>query len=59
MTDDERASVSAALTSLSDLLAPAHTRGGELDVVIGKLFAAFNAFTGDEGSRMIGGEFAE
>lgn len=38
-----------ALTSLSDLLAPAHTRGTELDVKIGKLFAAFNLFTGDAG----------
>lgn len=38
-----------ALSSLSELLLPARTRGGELELLVGKLFAAFNLYTGDEG----------
>lgn len=38
-----------ALSSLSELMVPARTRGGELELLVGKLFAAFNLYTGDEG----------
>lgn len=39
----------AAVLSLSDILAPARTRGPELDALIAKMFAAFNIYTGDQG----------
>lgn len=41
--------VTANVSSLSELLAPARERGPELEIVIGKLLSAFNVFTGDEG----------
>lgn len=37
------------MKSLSDILAPARTRGPELEAEILKLFAAFNLYTGDQG----------
>lgn len=46
---DDRAQLMGVLTSLTDLLAPSSLRGAELEVEVGKLFAAFNIFTGDAG----------
>jgi hypothetical protein len=39
--------ISQTVMSLSEILAPARQRPNELAEVIGKLFAAFNQFTGD------------
>lgn len=41
--------VSLSVKSLSELLAPARTRGPELEAQILKMFAAFNLYTGDQG----------
>jgi hypothetical protein len=49
LTDKERATVRSATAPLNDLLARARERGAKLGVLVGKLFAAFNVFTGDEG----------
>lgn len=49
LSQQDRETVKATLQSLTEILAPAHTRGSELDVLIGKMFAAFNVYTGDEG----------
>ncbi|MBZ9975511.1 hypothetical protein [Mesorhizobium sp. BR-1-1-10] len=38
----------AAVSSLTDVLAPAHTEGAELEKVVSMLFAAFNLYTGDQ-----------
>jgi hypothetical protein len=35
--------------SLSEILQPARDRGAELEFEVGKLFAGFNVYTGDEG----------
>jgi hypothetical protein len=47
MTAGERAVVEACLASLDALLSPARNDGPKLDIVIGKLFAAFNVYTDD------------
>lgn len=44
----ERETVTMALKSLSELLAPSRNRGTELEQVVTKLFAAFNVYTGDQ-----------
>ena len=49
LTAEEKEALSRSVQSLTELLAPARMRGPELAVVIGKLFAAFNQFTGDAG----------
>ncbi|WP_424632176.1 hypothetical protein [Bradyrhizobium sp. SYSU BS000235] len=49
LTEQERAAVSRSVQSLSEILQPARDRGQALEIVIGKLFAGFNVYTGDEG----------
>jgi hypothetical protein len=49
LTPEEKASVSQSVRSLSEILQPAGERGAELEMVVGKLFAGFNVYTGDEG----------
>lgn len=44
-----KAIVFQSVSSLSEILAPARTRGPELEAEILKLFAAFNLYTGDQG----------
>lgn len=46
-TSEMLSAVSSALTSLSEELAPARSRPNELAEVVGKFFAAFDAFTRD------------
>ena len=50
LTANEKAIVCQSVKSLSRILRPARERGPELEIVILKLFAGFNVFTGDEGS---------
>jgi hypothetical protein len=49
LTEQEKLSLSQSVTSLSEVLRPARERGPELEFEIGKLFAGFNVYTGDEG----------
>jgi len=49
LTAEDRTQILTTQRSLTELLMPARTRGPELEIVVGKLFAAFNLFTGDEG----------
>lgn len=49
ISQQELVQTRSALSSLSELLVPARTRGAELEMTVGKLFAAFNLYTGDEG----------
>lgn len=48
LTAQDQQTVSDCLKSHSDTLAPAKSRGPELEFVVGKLFTAFNVYTGDE-----------
>jgi hypothetical protein len=48
-TPEMIAAISNSVKSLSELLAPAKHRRPELLIEVGKLFAAFNVFTGDVG----------
>jgi hypothetical protein len=48
LTTADRETLTAALQSLSDLLAPSGRRGTELEQEVMKLFAAFNVYTGDQ-----------
>lgn len=48
LSPTECATVRETLLSLSEVLAPARNRGGELELTIGKMFAGYNLFTGDE-----------
>jgi hypothetical protein len=48
LTAEERSSLCQSVKSLSEILQPARERGPELEFEIGKLFAGFNVYTGDE-----------
>ena len=48
LTPEERQSVCQSVRLLSDVMAPARTRGPELEAEILRMFAAFNLYTGDE-----------
>jgi hypothetical protein len=48
LTAQEYTQTQTALKSLSDIFAPAHTRGTELEKLLVKMFMAFNVYTGDE-----------
>jgi hypothetical protein len=48
LTAQEYTQTQTALKSLSDIFAPAHTRGTELEQLLVKMFMAFNVYTGDE-----------
>ncbi len=48
LTQQEYLQTQTALKSLSEIFAPAHTRGTELEQLLAKMFMAFNVYTGDE-----------
>jgi len=48
LTGEERAAVSRAVRSLSDVLQPARERGIELEQAITSMFAVMNVYTGDQ-----------
>lgn len=48
LTEEERAIVSQAVRSLSEVLQPAKARGTELEQAITSMFAVMNVYTGDQ-----------
>jgi hypothetical protein len=48
LTAEERHQLSQQVKPLSEILQPARERGPELEFEVGKLFAGFNVYTGDE-----------